>query len=295
MRRGNDCAWMEDDNKQMIACNLGADFTAEHEWGIKELYETLGVKNDPKVMGIERYRVQKPRMEQIALIEESKSKAALVCLHYGSDMKYLAESGVDKYCHGELAFWPKEAELATAWDGSSFGIRVQRPVNIKRLRRLHDSIQKGDAAVWLGGGHVFKNGGLVIGIISAIPEASKKMMYDAHVDWAKLEEAADLTGIKQRIDALNEEFSDQHKGSYASPPCGYYALRPNWMMKSVLRGDPHKPTDIKSKHPVVFWLNPREQQKNESGWYTVEELEQWIEGKGPVVENSREARKKKVS
>lgn len=294
MRRGQNSAWLEDANNQMIGCNLGSDFTAEHEWGIKELYETLGVTNDKKVMGIERYRVGTPRMNHIALIEENKSKAGLICLKYEWDMKCLAEKKLEKFCHGELDFWPKEQELATAWDGSSFGIRVQRPTNIKRIKRLYKAIQEKDAAVWLGGGGVFKNAGLIVAIISAVPEEQKKQMLESHLDYAKLQDAADKTGIVQKIDKLNEEYREKNPHSYQKP-FGYYSLRPNWPMKTVLRGDPHVVTEIKSNHPVIFWLNPQEQQKNQSGWYTVEELEQWIEGKGPVVENSKDKRKAKVS
>jgi hypothetical protein len=277
---------MEDENKQMIACNLGADFTAEHEWGIKDLHQTLGVSNDENVMGIERYRVRNPKMDQIVLIEENKNRAALICLKYQFDMKYLAERGVEKY-GSELDFWPKDKELATAWDGGSFGIRVQRPVNIKRLKRLHEAIKNKSAAVWLGGGHVFQNAGLVVGIIDAIPANLKQQMHDAHVDTKKLYDASDATGIVKKIDAINNAHRDKHKDNTYTQyqePCGYYALRPNWMMKTVLRGDPHQSTEVNSKYPVIYWLNPREQKKNDSGWYTVEELEQWIEGKGPVVE-----------
>lgn len=269
MRRGQDNAWMEDENKQMIACNLGADFTAEHEFGIKDLFQTLGVSNDEGIVGIERYRIRDPKMDQIAFIEENKNRAALICLKYQCDMKYLAEQKLDNYCHGELSFWPKDKELTTAWDGNSFGIRVQRPVNIKRIKRLYEAIKNKNAAVWLGGGHVFQNAGLVIGIIDAIPINLKQKMHDAHVDTKRLYDASEATGIVQKIDAINE-----CKGNFNvewETPLGYYSLKPGWINDKS-----------KSKYPVMFWLNPREQEKNQSGWYTVEQLEQWIKGEGPV-------------
>ena len=284
MRRGHNNGWLEDDNKQMVAINLGADFTAEHEWGIKELHETLGVKNDENVMGIERYRVRKPNMDTIVLIEENKNNAALVCLRYASDVKYLAGQKLEKMFHGELSIY-REDELATAWDGSTFGIRVKKPVNIKRLQRLYDAIQKKEAAVWLGGGGVFQNAGLCVGIINAIPEHLKEQMKAAHVDRDKLEKASVATGIKQKIDALNEAYRQKHKDDFRAAwdmPCGYYALSPAWLHN-----------DQKSAYPVTYWLNPREQQKNHYGWYTVEELEQWMEGKGPIIEKAKEKAAKK--
>lgn len=276
MRRGHDNNWLEDDNKQMVAINLGADFTAEHEWGIKDLYQTLGVKNDEKVMGIERYRVCNPKMDNIVVIEENKNNAALICLQYQFDMKYLVGQTLDKMFHGELNIG--DGELATAWDGKTFGIRVKRPVNIKRIKRLYDAIKNKEAAVWLGGGGgVFQNAGLCVGIINAIPEQMKEQMKTAHVDRKNLEDASAATGIKQKIDALNEAYQKKNPGYPYHIPCGYFALSPSWMHK-----------DQQSDHPVIYWLNPREQQKNHHGWYTVEELEQWMKGEGPIIEKAKE-------
>jgi hypothetical protein len=112
MRRGHHNGWLENENKEMIGINLGADFTAEHEWGIEDLYRTLGVSNDESVMGIERYRVRKPNTDVITLIEENKNNAALVCLQYPSDMKYLVGQKLDKMFHGELNIY-RDEEFAT--------------------------------------------------------------------------------------------------------------------------------------------------------------------------------------
>lgn len=272
MRRGYRNGWMDDEHGQMIAINLGSDFCAEHEWSVKDLNTTLGIKNDESVLGIDRYRVN-PNMDGVILIEENKNNVALVALK-PFEIKYLARHKLDKMFNGELNIRGDE-ELATAWDGSSFGIRVKRPTNIKKLRRLYKAIQDKDAAVWLGGGHVFQNAGLVIGIISAIPLTSKKEMYDSHIDANKLAAASKKTGIKERIDALNSEYRDKNKGAFYVP-YGYYSLRANWAGKR------------QSAHPVQYWLNPMEQKENESGWYTVEELEEWMKGEGPVLKKNKD-------
>lgn len=44
-------------------------------------------------------------------------------------------------------------------------------------------------------------------------------------------------------------------------------------------GDPKK-FDDGTWH---FWLNPCEQNIYESGWYTLEELKQWGDEKGPII------------
>jgi hypothetical protein len=51
----------------------------------------------------------------------------------------------------------------------------------------------------------------------------------------------------------------------------YFALSPRWKDKD--------------KKEVVFWLNPYDQQNNNFGWYSAKDLEEWIEGKGPVPKN----------
>ena len=49
---------------------------------------------------------------------------------------------------------------------------------------------------------------------------------------------------------------------------GYYALSPGWV-------------DDKKKE-VRWWLNPRDQKNNNSGWYVFDDLMKWSEGEGPV-------------
>ncbi len=270
-RRGQNGGWMEHEGK-MIAVNLGADFTAEHEWGIKELNKLLNISVDTNVLGIDRYRIRSTNPKSLHLVEQSKNEAALVVLEPDS-VKYYLGKKLDEYFNGEMRIY--DNDFASAWCEGSFGINVKGKENIEKLKKIQQAIYNRDAAMWLGGGAIFSNAGLVIGIISEIPEHLKKEMYDKHVEANKLQEASEATGIKAKIDAVNEKWYAENRGSIY-PPCGYYALRPSWNNGGV------------TKHPVIYWLNPQEQQKNHYGWYTVEELELWIEGKGPIVERAAE-------
>jgi len=56
----------------------------------------------------------------------------------------------------------------------------------------------------------------------------------------------------------------------------WFALRAAWIRDKSA-----------SKHPVWFWLNPQEQDRYEAGWFTVEDLLQWTENKGPVLKKRR--------
>jgi hypothetical protein len=267
MRRGFNSGWLIE-GTNFMGVNLGSDFTSEHEWGIKDLRKVLGVDDDKSVLGIERRIIKSPKDKAVRLIEEEEITALIVREYSSHD----EGKKIKDYSHGELSISSNE-EMATAWSSCDLGICVKRPKDIKRLKKVHDAIMNNGAAIWLGGGHVFQNAGLVIALLRQIPDNLKQVMYDADADAIKLQKASEATGIKQRIDALNEKYREAHPGTYRFP-CGYFALSPSWA-KGFAK--------TLTKHPVVYWLNPANQQVDNAGWYTVEQLEQWMEGNGPVL------------
>ncbi len=272
MRTGFNNEWLLDEHDQMMGINLGADHVAEHEGSIDDLYQILGIPNDESVMGIERYRVQTPKMDNIFIVEENRNNAALFCVRYAFDVENIKQQTLQKVRNGYLSLYG-DRELATAWDGREFGVRVKRPVNIKRIKRLYKAIEDKTLAVWTGGGGVFQNAGLILCIIDAVSKENKEIMLNAHLDTKKLNDASAATGIKEKLEAKNTEFASKLEDVFASrlyAPCGYFSLSPAWCNR-------------KSNHPVMYWLNPIQQDKFKSGYYTVEELEQWIDGKGPVI------------
>lgn len=281
MRRGYKSCWLPDpkDENNIIGVNLGSDYCAEHEFGVERLRNTLGVTENENVMGIERRRVGDFQPECL-FFHKTKDKAVLLVDddYYLARIKKDIEEGkhLEKVISDELRSYGEE-DLHTAWSREDLGILVKRPKNIKRLEKIHKAILDKNAAVWLGGGGgPFLNAGLCIGIIDQISEENKRQMYDADVDARNLKEASDATGIKTKADAVNEKYREEHKDSYGwDTPCGYYALSPRWVNSEEKK---------KTKHPVVYWLNPQDQKNNQWGWYTVEDLELWLEGKGPVKE-----------
>jgi hypothetical protein len=46
-------------------------------------------------------------------------------------------------------------------------------------------------------------------------------------------------------------------------------------------------SEFKSKHKVMYWLNPVQQDVYNSGHFTVEDLEKWILEKGPIMKDKR--------
>jgi hypothetical protein len=270
MRACRENMWMLDEtptskNGRVIALNLGADYCAEHEWGIKRLKEDFGIVDD-----ISKYGMEKRRIQEIP-----------------DTLHYLVEGETSILTIKE--FWDKKPEvltvkalksqelydrnpLNTAWDERSFGVLVKGKEGQKHLERLNEAFLEKDIAIWLGGGGVFQNAGLCLGIISHMPAAMLNAIKAKDEDTHKLALASEATGIKQKIDALNHQSKEKSGRGILDAPCGYFALSPAWL----------EGRNKDTRYNVMYFLNPMRQQENNFGWFTVEELEQWMEGKGPI-------------
>jgi hypothetical protein len=117
-----------------------------------------------------------------------------------------------------------------------------------------------------------------------LPKETLDQLVAMDKDAEALKKAAKKTGIVQKIDKINKTAQDAEKKksgrpySFGNDPNGYFALSPRWAFDNE---------KDKTKHPVMFWLNPQNQKDNNFGWYTVEELDQWINGEGPVPKEAR--------
>jgi hypothetical protein len=268
-----------------MGVNLGSDCVAEHEWGINGILRALGtpgtdVKDGhhmkripPKgVYGIERRRCT-PNKDLVALKEENKTLNLIV------EQKYTLKDLLDTPLEDRQFYRMGSANFFTAWDENGLLVRVKGEDNSNKLRQLHEALMDGKCAIWLGGGWVFDNAKLCIAIIDAVPTEHLKKMFDADVDAEKLRDAAEETGIKKKVDEQNQHWRNMievetGRACFQQPPHGYFALSPAWNRNAIKK---------KSKHSVVFWLNPYHQDRFDSNWFSVEELEQWLKNKGPVL------------
>ena len=149
-------------------------------------------------------------------------------------------------------------QIACAWDEDEFALLVCGKDLVDKLQQVHEALKKGDAAIWLGGGGVFQRSGFCLAIYSLLPESVITQWKEYYEDQNRLKKASAETGIG---------------GKLQKAKVGYCALSPSWVFED-------KKTS--TKYSVIYWLNPIEQEMYNSGWFTVEELEQWIKGKGPI-------------
>jgi hypothetical protein len=234
-----------------MGVNLGADHCAEHEWGIKGLRSAFGLPGDD-VFGIERRTIT--TLPKYLYQLKVDGDPAIVCAHWPESSE---EVGASPHVRGELT--PRHgAKFGSAWDEASFGVRVPKGnpvpgIGFDYLEALWEAFVKKDVAIWLGGGGVFKNSGLMLTIVSRMPGSLTTRMMEVDTDGAALRKEAEKTQIAEKLKAAGKR---------------WFALSPRWKDSS--------------KKEVVFWLNPEGQHLNNYGEFTVADLELWIKDQGPI-------------
>lgn len=291
MRKAFKGGWLVSNKGEIIGVSLGADYCAEHEWGIKGIKRAFGIKDDDAVFGIEKRRITK-LPENNRFFSDEKAKEAFVFKEAGTKkmpeafLIYSQWDANEFTEHRELTMYkydPKRNEerdnFVAAWSEGDFGIHVRGVENVNKLREIWTAFQNKDIAIWLGGGGVFQNAGLSFGIVSRVPEPLKEIMRAKDEDTFKLRQAAEATGLEAYLKSKRV-----HK-EYAISEPAWLALSPAWINEEAKH---------RSKHPVMFWLNHMEQDKNNYGWFTVEELMKWGEGRGPVIKTAKQLKKEKA-
>jgi hypothetical protein len=241
------------DGEKVVGINLDADFCAEHEWGIEQLRRRLGISEDPisqGLLGIDGRKTTEFPEEYFALPDVDGYKLLVFCdnVKRWDNFEYLAR---EMHLGGNTP-------IRAAWDESSFAIAIKGK-EVEFIQQLFEAFKNKDVAIWLGGGGAFGNAGLVIVIASLVREEHKAVMLKADESRKRLLEAVKATGIEEKLKAAGKGFFEDK---------GYLALSPRWVDEK--------------ETAIHFWLNPNDQRKDNCGWFTLQDLLDWIEGKGPI-------------
>ncbi|MDB4330390.1 hypothetical protein N9948_01570 [bacterium] len=267
----NDCEFIVDKKEGLFhGLSFGWDFTADHEWGTEGIEKSFGLKKTDwkgtPVLGVKRTRINKVP-ENLHFFKsisggENYTNLVLINLHKDDFRNYKPEGT------------PSE-DFSVSWcdDRFSISVRGKDNINAKYLKELHEAILKKDVSyIWTNktndkGIKISSRTSPTLLITSRLDREFVQNIYDYDLDQKNLAEAFEATGI--------EEFLKENKKSW-------YALKPSWKETIAETTDGRK---IKTDHPVIIWLNPREQKESNSGWYTVEDLKLWPKGVGPVPKN----------
>lgn len=282
---------IRDDAGRIHSLLLPGNYTAEHEMGIETIHEVIGARPlerngmpsytgarfpDPvqhfaRFASLASRQIQFDRPPAPGKKRGSRGKGEAISLH-------LSRYDLD-FSGREVTFRYDEAEMSAKWSGEGFDIVAFTDDVADFLRDFHAALHDADAAVFFGGGgsNPFARGGLVLSIVSRVPQDLKDHMFEAHADRKALEASAAATGIRARLDAMVGDYPWQSRYRF-------HALAPAWSSSIRDRGE-DRGGAVVTEHPVIFFLNPGDRDA-ESGWYTVEELDQWIAGTGPVLRNS---------
>lgn len=254
MRASRKTELYQGENGTPVGIYMQADFTAEHEFGIMGLELCCGMKN--RKLGVERRRVR--NTESVRWSDED----SVLFVHLYASSTLFREPYDHKRHMGELKGC-RDADFHSAWGEDGLIIKANTPEAKSYLQELYHALMNKDALIIYG-----FEGGLFIGMISRMSDSEKQDLHDADTNSARLQKAKNKTRIEQSFKAAGRHFQ---------------TLRPEWAT------DKHN-----TKYPVVFWFFGEyypDLQHQPFGYYTVEELRQWLKkGTGPVVDNAKNRR-----
>lgn len=240
--------------------SLGADFCAEHEWGIGDLKSMFGVEPKLKAVGIADMQFTKTPSDCLLFFEKGK-RSYLLCshqIHHSSDIeKFKADfhkRPTELYIYGDQ-------QMAGAWSGRDFGIMVDKKTHGKQLKELYDAILNKDVAFCFTSAlPAFDRSGLCLIIVSKFPPVFNTSLTEMQQSALDLQAKADATGLLKYLAEKGKRF---------------YACSPSINDKKSLVGRevPVTPDGL------LWWLNPMDQQEDTHGWFSTQELKDWADKK----------------
>jgi hypothetical protein len=280
----HDIGLITPENSGPIGISLGWDHSSRHGDNPR-MRAALGVGH-VRTDGLEQFLAKPVAADSpfIAFYERNKATkylAAETRLALVLDPDHAAELRKSKPEFYRLPFvhvkdGKPHTRMATAWDEREFCIRAFGDEERQMLREIHAGLIAGDVLVSRGGGgNPFSHASLSLTLLSRVPQQWHDDFAKATAEVKRLQAAVEATGIHAKLEAAG---------------CGAFALKPEWsnFFKSIIRTKPDG-TDTtytySTAHEVVFFLNPKDQEGCNFGWYTVEELEAWTRGEGPIIKN----------
>ena len=275
MRRGHSNSKLIEEKETFYGISLGYDFCAEHEWGIEKLKNKLGIDNNK--MGIDGRKITKKDTAVVFLKEGDE--AVLITKPWSfNDKKYTFKELINR----DLSLYDKE-ELATAWDGDSFGIHVKGDKNVNKLENIYEAFKKNDIAIASIKGDIpaFSNSSLSVLIASNLPKEVTDSMY--HVD----KEHKDLLDYEKEIGIT--ELKEQAKSSGYRGIHYFMACSPKWIDYNNAENREKRKKELGTKYDISYWINYSDDDDN-YGWYKAEEIKQWLSTPGLKLTQIRKAK-----
>lgn len=253
----------EGDKGLLLGVNLSADFCAEHEWGIARLKAEFGIPDVIGIYGIARRRITRipPGLAWVEFkstyfmgksdVEAGRAKKAGDAKFSNAGFVYhswYGEEPMKLAMNSEL----RGFGLRGAWSDQDFGVVSSNRDDIEALRDIFAEFQRGNAVLTFANSMpAFENPGLILGVADRIPALVLEQWYNADKDYHEVRLEFEATGIEEVLKKAGKR---------------YFALSPRRQEDGTLR----------------FWLNPYEQRRDNYGWFSLQDLRDWAENRGPI-------------
>jgi hypothetical protein len=272
--RDRDNLVLKDEAGRPYGFYLASDFTSHHEFGIAMLEHSFGI--DRSLPGIPGRSITRPHPQtwtigtRIRVETKDSRKGRRRYRNHDIAMLIVGTYNFSGNTLTSREFAADGIEILGSFSEEAFAIAAYSDTAKAALEEVKYGIENNDLAILMGGKsrNPFDRGGLVIARASMIPAEQAQVTMDADLEERRLQEAVTATGIVEKIDAKPINYGRLTMKRY-------HALAPAWIIPSILK-------DRTTAHPVMFYLNPAQQDRNNYGWFTVEELEQWLDGYGPI-------------
>lgn len=276
-------------NGVFIGIALGHDFCAEHEWGIKDLRRIFGIpEGSKKNMGIaSRIITACPPLVFKEGITKKVKHAILYTTnkYYNEEQRQHIPYELNDYVktiqwnlkwNEERKITPKTDALITAWNSGSFGVAVYGNQETEYLKDLHEQILNLNLAILTTKFEAFRGSSLCLLITDRIPQSTLDSIYKSDkecYDLIDYEESIGMTDIKNKFGNKNGYHGEKY----------FMACSPKWLdYEDSMTRDAIK-KEINTQYDIRYWINYSDNDNN-YGWYTVEEIREWLTGDKKLVQ-----------
>ena len=302
------------DEGKFIGIALGYDYCAEHEWGIKDLKRTCGMTDvSRKNMGVKNRTITTVPLivfkeEVVKRATKKKKKGSYAMLYTGTSWRSQAENEEnvprDLRNYIEDLTWNEEWKtkhpssrgdndnIITAWDGGSFGVAVMGEKEVEWLRELKTAIEEKRltiAVANLRAKNPFAGSSLCLMITDRIPQETLDMMYYGDKEYLDREDYEKKTGVpklKEKVrNARQKDYQKtrQYDNLYGHNHGYNIACSPKWIDYNDAENRKKKKEEFHTKYDIIYWINYSDDD-NTHGWFSVEEIKEWLGGKEKLSE-----------
>lgn len=287
---------------KFIGIALGYDYCAEHEWGIEEIRRICEIPiSSKKNMGIKSRTITKvPPLvfkEEVVKRDTKRIKKNSYAILYTGSTWRTPEQQHEYTPHAfenykESLNWNAEwnakhpdtrgdkDNIITAWSGSGFGIAVMGEKEVEWLKELKTAIEEKKltiAVANLRAKNPFAGSSLCLMITDRIPRETIDVMYRADKVYFDRQDYEEKIGMKKII----EKYGNKN----GSNGLHYFmACSPKWIDYNNEEGTLEEQKKKRNtKYDILYWINYSDNDNN-FGYYTVEEIREWLTGKKRLVE-----------